>query len=100
LDLFEILFRIGVYRNDSGFTTVGVMVLASMFWEEGIVLLCLDWKKGILTLPTITIRLISPGALFCLYFELRQTSHGTSLVSAFPQDLRMRSLRGEYCYVP
>jgi len=61
-------------RTISGFMMVGVMVLASMFWEEGIVLLCLDWKKGILTLPMITIHLISPGTLFHLYFKLRQTS--------------------------
>src|SRR5882724_10317353 len=82
--------------TDSGFTMVGATVLALMFWEEGIMLVYWDCKKEILMLPTITIHLISPGALFCLYFKLHQTSHGTSLVFAFPQDLRMRSLRGEY----
>jgi len=40
-----------------------------------------------------------PGASFSLLFNSAKTSHGTSLVSAFPEDLRMRSLRGEYCYV-
>src|SRR5882724_1084548 len=58
--------------TDSGFTMVGATVLALMFWEEDIMLVYWDWKKEILTLPTITIHLISPSASFCLYFELRQ----------------------------
>src|SRR5882724_9833463 len=98
--LLEILFRIRVYQNrfwvyDSGGDSPCVDVLGGGH-NAGV----LDWKKEILTLPMITICLICPGASFHLYFELRQTSHGTSLVSAFPQDLGTRSLRGEYCYIP
>jgi len=79
---------------------MGATVLALMFWEGIVTIRGWNWKKKILMLPTITIHLISSGTSFCLYFELCQTSHGTSLASAFPQDLGTRSLRGEYCYVP
>src|SRR5882724_3777419 len=48
----------------------------------------------------------SPSALYPLaphsafISSSAKTSHGISLVSAFPQDLGTRSLRGECCYVP
>src|SRR5882724_7744723 len=58
-------------RTDSGFT-MGATVLALIFWEVDIVLVELGLEEEILTLPTITICLISPGASFHLYFELRQ----------------------------
>src|SRR5882724_8510878 len=58
--------------TDSGFTTVGATVLALIFWEVDIVLVELGLEEEILTLPTITIHLISPGTSFCLYFKLRQ----------------------------
>src|SRR5882724_6478890 len=99
LDLFKILLWIRIHRNRfqvyDGGDGSGIDVLGGHSNDRG-----LGLEEEILMLPTITIRLISSGASFRLYFELCQTSHGTSLASVFPQDLGMRSLRGEYCYVP
>src|SRR5882724_7668032 len=71
LDLFEILFWIQIHQNRfwvyDGGDSSGIDVLGG---HGNIIGKCNLGKKKILTLPTITIRLLSPGTSFCLYFKL------------------------------
>src|SRR5882724_4425723 len=50
-------------------------------------------------LPMIAICFFFPVPHSAFISNSAKTSHRTLLVSTFPQDLRTRSLRGEYCYV-